>query len=116
MVLFCGGWGASGNNGHICVDGEKMAKSKGNFLTLEYVVQEFSCDATRIAMADQRADNARETMPPESFHFKCGCRSCVQFPEHLTKELLWDAVSLGLIQAPTSKVQFFKKNSNEPNI
>lgn len=70
MVLFCGGWGASGNNGHICVDGEKMAKSKGNFLTLEYVVQEFSCDATRIAMADQRADNARENHAPRVFSFQ----------------------------------------------
>jgi len=39
-------------NGHICVDNEKMAKSRGNFLTLEYVVREFSCDATRVALAD----------------------------------------------------------------
>lgn len=39
-------------NGHISVDGEKMAKSKGNFLTLEFVVNEFSCDATRLALAD----------------------------------------------------------------
>jgi len=39
-------------NGHILVDNEKMAKSKGNFLTLEYVVNEYSCDATRITLAD----------------------------------------------------------------
>ena len=39
-------------NGHIMVDAEKMAKSKGNFLMLLESVQEYSADATRFALAD----------------------------------------------------------------
>lgn len=39
-------------NGHIMVDAEKMAKSKGNFLMLLECVEEFSADATRFALAD----------------------------------------------------------------
>jgi leucyl-tRNA synthetase len=39
-------------NGHIMVDAEKMAKSKGNFLTLLQCVQDYGADATRFACAD----------------------------------------------------------------
>jgi leucyl-tRNA synthetase len=39
-------------NGHIQVNGEKMSKSKGNFLTLSEAVKKYGADATRIAMAD----------------------------------------------------------------
>lgn len=39
-------------NGYIMVEGEKMSKSKGNFLTMEQVCNEYSADATRIALAD----------------------------------------------------------------
>jgi leucyl-tRNA synthetase len=39
-------------NGYILVDGEKMAKHKGNFLTLEYIIEKYGCDASRIALAD----------------------------------------------------------------
>lgn len=39
-------------NGHIMVDAEKMAKSKGNFLMLLECVEEYSADATRFALAD----------------------------------------------------------------
>jgi leucyl-tRNA synthetase len=39
-------------NGHIMVDAEKMAKSKGNFLMLKESVDEYSADAIRFAMAD----------------------------------------------------------------
>jgi len=39
-------------NGHIMVDAEKMAKSKGNFLMLLECIEEFSADATRFALAD----------------------------------------------------------------
>jgi len=34
------------------VDGQKMSKSEGNFLTLDFAVHEFSADASRIALAD----------------------------------------------------------------
>jgi leucyl-tRNA synthetase len=39
-------------NGHIMVDAEKMAKSKGNFLMLLECCEEYSTDATRFALAD----------------------------------------------------------------
>jgi leucyl-tRNA synthetase len=39
-------------NGHVLVDGEKMSKSKGNFLLLGQTIKDYSCDATRIALAD----------------------------------------------------------------
>jgi len=39
-------------NGHVLVDGEKMSKSKGNFLMLHEAVAKWSADATRFALAD----------------------------------------------------------------
>jgi leucyl-tRNA synthetase len=39
-------------NGHLMLNGEKMSKSTGNFLTLISAVQKFGADATRIALAD----------------------------------------------------------------
>lgn len=40
------------SNGHLTLNGEKMAKSTGNFMTLEQLVQKFGADAARIAIAD----------------------------------------------------------------
>ncbi len=39
-------------NGYINVNGEKMAKSLGNFLTLDWCVKKYGADATRVALAD----------------------------------------------------------------
>jgi len=39
-------------NGHIMVDAEKMAKSKGNFLMMLECVEDFTADATRFTLAD----------------------------------------------------------------
>jgi len=39
-------------NGHVLVDAEKMAKSKGNFLMMNDTVNKYSADATRFACAD----------------------------------------------------------------
>lgn len=39
-------------NGHLLLNGEKMSKSTGNFLTLREAVSKFGADATRIALAD----------------------------------------------------------------
>lgn len=39
-------------NGHLLLNGEKMSKSTGNFLTLSQAVKKFGADATRIALAD----------------------------------------------------------------
>jgi leucyl-tRNA synthetase len=39
-------------NGHLMLNGDKMSKSTGNFLTLSEGVNKFGADATRVAMAD----------------------------------------------------------------
>ncbi|KAF8346598.1 leucine-tRNA ligase [Amanita rubescens] len=39
-------------NGHLMLNGEKMSKSKGNFLTLRQSVEKFGADATRLSLAD----------------------------------------------------------------
>ena len=39
-------------NGHLLLNGEKMSKSTGNFLTLSEAVRKYGADACRIALAD----------------------------------------------------------------
>ena len=39
-------------NGHVLVDGDKMSKSKGNFIMLHEAIAKWSADATRLALAD----------------------------------------------------------------
>lgn len=39
-------------NGHILLNGEKMSKNTGNFLTLDDAVKKYGADATRVALAD----------------------------------------------------------------
>ena len=39
-------------NGHLLLNGEKMSKSTGNFLTLNQAIEKFGADATRVALAD----------------------------------------------------------------
>ncbi len=43
---------AIGANGWVTVDGEKMSKSKGNFITLRQAVEEYGADASRLAFLD----------------------------------------------------------------
>lgn len=40
------------SNGHLLLNGDKMSKSTGNFLTIRQAVEKFGADATRIALAD----------------------------------------------------------------
>jgi leucyl-tRNA synthetase len=39
-------------NGHMNLDGEKMSKSTGNFLTLTQAIDDFSADGMRLTLAD----------------------------------------------------------------
>ncbi|KAK1754414.1 leucine--tRNA ligase, cytoplasmic [Echria macrotheca] len=39
-------------NGHLQLNGEKMSKSTGNFMTLDEVVKKYGADAARVALAD----------------------------------------------------------------
>lgn len=47
-------------NGHLMLNGEKMSKSTGNFLTLAEAIEKFGADAIRVALADggDSADDA----------------------------------------------------------
>lgn len=42
--FFCNGW--------ILVNGKKMSKSEGNFLTIRHCIDKYGVDATRVALAD----------------------------------------------------------------
>lgn len=44
-------------NGHVLMDNKKMAKSEGNFLTLEDAINEYSADGTRLTMANSGDSN-----------------------------------------------------------
>eukprot|EP00672_Neobodo_designis_P025255 CAMPEP_0174827934 /NCGR_PEP_ID=MMETSP1114-20130205/1019_1 /TAXON_ID=312471 /ORGANISM="Neobodo designis, Strain CCAP 1951/1" /LENGTH=1081 /DNA_ID=CAMNT_0016061621 /DNA_START=32 /DNA_END=3277 /DNA_ORIENTATION=- len=39
-------------NGHILIDGKKMSKSEGNFVTLEEAISKYTADGSRMALAD----------------------------------------------------------------
>ena len=39
-------------NGYLCLNGQKMSKSTGNFMTLSDCIKKFGSDASRIALAD----------------------------------------------------------------
>ncbi len=43
-------------NGHLLLNGKKMSKSTGNFLTLREALGKFGADATRLTMADAGDD------------------------------------------------------------
>jgi leucyl-tRNA synthetase len=38
-------------NGYVQVDGEKMSKSLGNFITMEDLLNQYGSDASRVALA-----------------------------------------------------------------
>lgn len=40
------------SNGHLLLNGTKMSKSTGNFMTLKDAVEKYGADATRVALAD----------------------------------------------------------------
>ena len=39
-------------NGYVLVNGKKMSKSEGNFLTVRDCIAKYGVDATRVALAD----------------------------------------------------------------
>jgi len=39
-------------NGHIFLNGRKMSKNDGNFLTIKDCIEKFSADATRMALSE----------------------------------------------------------------
>jgi leucyl-tRNA synthetase len=67
-------------NGHLLLNGEKMSKSTGNFLTLQQAVAEYSADAVRIALAD-----AGDGLDDANFEVATANAAILR----LTKELAW---------------------------
>src|SRR6185437_10027252 len=44
-------------NGYITVDGRKMSKQVGNFITIDDALQKWTCDSLRLAMAESGDSN-----------------------------------------------------------
>lgn len=72
-------------NGHVLVDGRKMSKSEGNFLTLADAVGRFSADATRFACADAGDGNDDANFAFETVDMAI---------KKLVKELEWTKATL----------------------
>ncbi|KAL8735258.1 MAG: hypothetical protein Q9181_002890 [Wetmoreana brouardii] len=88
-------------NGHLMLNGEKMSKSTGNFLTLNDAVTKYGADATRIAFADAgdgvEDANFEETVANQiilrMYTLKEWCEASIRDPSLRTSEAdknLWD--------------------------
>lgn len=67
-------------NGHLMINGDKMSKSTGNFMTIRDACQEYGADATRLALAD-----AGDTLLDANFAADTA-NACIL---RLTKEQVW---------------------------
>ena len=67
-------------NGHITIDGQKMSKSDGTFITLKEACLEYSADATRFTLAD-----AGDGLEDANFEKKSANAAILK----LTKEIAW---------------------------
>ncbi|KAL6284759.1 hypothetical protein ACE6H2_015688 [Prunus campanulata] len=67
-------------NGHLMLNSKKMSKSTGNFLTLRQAIEEYSADATRMALAD-----AGDGVDDANFVFDTANTAIGR----LTKEIAW---------------------------
>ena len=78
-------------NGHLMLNGEKMSKSTGNFLTLHDATNKFGADATRVALADAGDSvedaNFEETVANASilrlFELRKFCEEMIQEARHV---------------------------------
>lgn len=73
-------------NGHLQLNGQKMSKSAGNFLTLQGAIELYGADAVRYALADSGdgiddanfVDNQAETGLLKLFNFLKWCEETIQ--------------------------------------
>ncbi|KAK9778952.1 putative leucine--tRNA ligase [Seiridium cardinale] len=78
-------------NGHLMLNGEKMSKSTGNFLTLDEMLRKYGADATRIALADagdgvsdaNLAEDVADTNILRLFNLKEWCEDVVKNQDQL---------------------------------
>ncbi|KAK4909560.1 cytosolic leucyl tRNA synthetase [Elasticomyces elasticus] len=87
-------------NGHLMLNGEKMSKSTGNFLTLADATAKFGADATRIAMADA-GDGIEDANFEESvanatilrmYELRMWCESMIKDARILKEGETWNGV------------------------
>ena len=89
------------SNGHLLLNGEKMSKHTGNFLTLDDTIKKYGADASRIAFADAgdgvEDANFEETVANSSilrlFTLKEWCEDMVKNQKDLRsgpKNEIWD--------------------------
>ncbi|KAI4189569.1 MAG: hypothetical protein L6R41_001365 [Letrouitia leprolyta] len=90
-------------NGHLMLNGEKMSKSTGNFLTLNDAVSKYGADASRIALADAgdgvEDANFEETVANQiilrMYTLKEWCEDIIKDPSLRTSSTdknLWDSL------------------------
>ncbi|KAL8934811.1 MAG: hypothetical protein Q9211_005035 [Gyalolechia sp. 1 TL-2023] len=90
-------------NGHLMLNGEKMSKSTGNFLTLSDAVSKYGADASRIALADAgdgvEDANFEETVANQiilrMYTLKEWCEDIIKDPSLRTSSTdknLWDSL------------------------
>ncbi|KAI9891964.1 MAG: cytosolic leucyl tRNA synthetase [Vezdaea aestivalis] len=88
-------------NGHLLLNGEKMSKSTGNFMTMNDLIRKYGADAARIALADAgdgiEDANFEETVANSSilrlYTLREWCEEMVKDQKNLRKgsmDNLWD--------------------------
>jgi leucyl-tRNA synthetase len=96
-------------NGWVTIDGEKMSKSKGNFITLREALDRFGVSATRFAVA-----NAGEGLDDANFEVdlaKSAARRLVNWVENLKRA--WDeADKAAPLERERLAEQWFKSRLN----
>jgi leucyl-tRNA synthetase len=120
-------------NGHLMLNGEKMSKSTGNFLTIAGAVEKFGADATRTALADAGDDigdaNFEETVANSNilklFELRKWCeelvREAIYVPtraEYLEKRSTGRVKNSDVIQRKSGSEQFLFDHmfDNEMNL
>jgi len=96
-------------NGHLLLNGEKMSKSTGNFLTLNQAVKKFGADATRIALAD-----AGDGMEDANFEEKGANAAIMRM--YTLKEWIEDTVKNGELRTTQGDVLWDKLFEDEMNL
>jgi leucyl-tRNA synthetase len=96
-------------NGHLLLNGEKMSKSTGNFLTLNQAVKKFGADATRIALAD-----AGDGMEDANFEEKGANAAIMRM--YILKEWIEETVKNDELRTTQGEVIWDKLFEDEMNL
>ncbi|KAI0972747.1 leucyl-tRNA synthetase [Xylaria arbuscula] len=108
-------------NGHLMLNGEKMSKSTGNFLTLRDAVEKYGADATRIGLADGgdgiEDANLEETVANATilrlYELRKWCQESVNDAGLRTGELgLFDRLFLNEMNILVSQTQSFYEETS----